>query len=203
MAVTGALIALATALSFVKVYQLPYGGSITLFSMVPIMVIGYKYSWKWGLLSGFISGILQAILGATTSQAFAGVEGFNIVLMTVLDFLIAFAVLGLAGIFRKVVKNDIAAISLGALFTGFLRLVAHFASGFLLWGSYAESFFQETVNNGFGDKILTNFSGTGLALVYSAVYNGSYMIPEIIISVIGVAALMGIKPVRKLITQKD
>ena len=68
----GVLIALATVLSFIKVYELPYGGSITLFSMVPIVVLGYKYGVKWGVFSGVIYSVLQAILGATQSNAFAG-----------------------------------------------------------------------------------------------------------------------------------
>ena len=51
---SGVLIALGTVLSMIKVFDLPYGGSITLFSMVPLMVLGYMYGIRWGLLCGFV-----------------------------------------------------------------------------------------------------------------------------------------------------
>ena len=85
----------------------------------------------------------------------------------------------------------------------FLRFIAHFFSGWILWGSYAESFFAETMNNAFGQSVLETFSGQSLAVVYSLVYNGSYMLPELLVTVLGVLALMAVKPVRKLIVNED
>ena len=147
--------------------------------------------------------IVQAMLGASMSSAFAGLTGFNVVLMAILDYLVAFAVLGTAGMFKGKIKNDTVAFSLGAAVAGLLRLLAHFTSGFILWGSYAEWFFgAENMNNEFGNYILSNFSGTSLAMLYSAIYNGSYMIPEIIITVIGIVVIMNVKPLRKEITGK-
>lgn len=199
---SGVLIALATVLSMVKVFALPYGGSITLFSMVPIMVLGYMYGCKWGLLCGAVSGILQAILGAATTQAFMGIDGFSIVLMALLDYIVAFAVLGLAGMFKNKIKNDMLSFAIGGVVAGLLRLVAHFLSGWILWGSYAEWFFTDVMKNDFGSSILNNFSGQLLAVIYSIVYNSCYMIPEIIVTVIGIVAIMAIKPLRKQITEK-
>ena len=118
---SGVLIALGTVLSMIKVFDLPYGGSITLFSMVPVMVLGYMYGVRWGLLCGSVFGVLQAALGATTSQAFAGLTGFNIVLMAFLDYIAAFAVLGLAGMFKRVIKRPTLSFALGAVVTGLLR----------------------------------------------------------------------------------
>ena len=72
-----------------------------------------------------------------------------------------------------------------------------------MWGSYAEWFFgAENMNNEFGNYILSNFSGTSLAMLYSIIYNGSYMIPEIIITVIGIVVIMNVEPLRKEITGK-
>lgn len=201
--VSGVFIALATVLSLVVIFKLPYGGSITLLSMLPVMILGYMYGIKWGILCGLVYGIVQAMLGATMSSAFAGLTGFNVVLMAILDYLVAFAVLGTAGMFKGKIKNDTVAFSLGAAAAGFLRLLAHFTSGFILWGAYAEWFFgAENMNNEFGNYILSNFSGTSLAMLYSAIYNGSYMIPEIIITVIGIVVIMNVKPLRKEITGK-
>ncbi len=192
---SGILIGMAVVMSMIKVFELPYGGSITLFSMVPIFIIGYKYGWCWGLICGTVDGILQAVLGATMSNAYWGVSGIDVLWMTVLDYFAAFAVLGLAGLFKKM-NNKTLSISLGVIVAGFLRFLCHFISGYILWGSYAESFFS-SMSNSFGDYVLGNFTGKGLALLYSAVYNGSFMIPEILISVIAVVALMAIKPVSK------
>lgn len=201
---SGVFIALSVVLSMIKVYQLPYGGSITLVSMLPVMLLSYMYNIKWGLLCGVVSGIIQALLGAATTSAFAGVTGFNVVLMALLDYIIAFMVLGTAGMFKGKIKNHKAAFVLGGIAAGLLRYLAHFLSGVLLWGSYAEWFFgSENMNNSFGNSVLENFSGTGLAMVYSAVYNGSFMIPEIIITAIAISIIINIKPIQVRIIQQS
>ncbi len=211
MVTTGVLIALGTILSMIKVFELPYGGSITLFGMVPVLILGYKYGVKWGAVSGLIYSVLQAVLGATASQAFAGMYDpenaaksvLNIVLMALLDYLVAFTVLGLSGMFKGKIKNDVGAITAGSVVAVLLRLVAHLLSGWILWGSYAEWFFTDVMNNSFGQSILHNLSGQSLAFVYSLVYNSSYMIPELAVTVVGILALMAVKPLRKLIVDEN
>lgn len=199
---SGIFIALATVLSLIVIFKLPYGGSITLLSMLPIMVLGYMYGIKWGLLCGTVYGVVQALLGASMSSAFAGLSGFYVFLMALIDYLIAFAVLGTSGMFKGRIKNHTIAFLGGSIVAGLLRLLAHFSSGVILWGSYAEWFFgADNMNNAFGNTVLNNFSGIGLAIIYSIVYNGSYMIPEIIITVIGIIIIMKIKPLRKQIVQ--
>lgn len=208
---TGVLIALGTILSMIKVFDLPYGGSITLFGMVPVVLLGYKYGVKWGLFSGFVYSLIQAVLGATASQAFAGMYDpenaaksvINIVLMAFLDYIVAFTVVGTSGMFKNKIKNHTVAITLGGACAVILRLVAHFLSGWILWGSYAEWFFTDVMNNSFGQGILANYSGQGLAIIYSLVYNSCYMLPELAVTVVGVLALMAVKPLRKVITQKN
>ena len=155
--------------------------------------------------------MIQAILGATASQAFAGMYDpesaaksiFNIILMAFLDYIAAFTVLGFGGIFKGKIKNDTTAVTLGGALAVFLRFIAHFLSGWILWGGYAEWFFTEQMNNSFGQNILANHSGQGLAVIYSAVYNGSYMLPELAITVVALIALMAIKPLRKYITEEN
>lgn len=201
---SGVFIALAIVLSMIKIYQLPYGGSITLVSMLPVMLISYMYGVRWGLPCGIVFGIIQALLGATTTSAFAGVTGLNMVLMALLDYILAFMVLGTAGMFKNKIKNHTVAFVLGGIIAGMLRYLAHFLSGVLLWGSYAEWFFgSDNMNNSFGNTILENFSGTSLVMLYSGIYNGSFMIPEIIITAIAIAIIINIKPIQSQIIKNS
>ncbi len=195
---SGVLIGLATVLSVIKVFALPFGGSVTLFSMVPLLVLGYMYGVRWGLLCGTVYGVLQMLLGATMSQAFAGLEGWTVIVMALLDYIVAYVVIGLSGMFKGKIKNDTVAFSLGAVVSILLRLVCHFLSGWILWGSYASSYFED-MNNSFGSFMLSSFDGQLLASMYSLVYNASYMLPELVMSVIGIVALMSVKVLRERI----
>ena len=201
---SGMLVALAVVLSFVKISpQFLYGGAVTAFSMVPVAIIAYMYGTRWGLCCGAVYGVLQGVFGAVGSQAFAGLDPLSTVLMALLDYLVAFAVLGFAGIFRGRIKKHGAAVAVGAAFAALLRFVCHFTSGVILWSGYAEWFFTDVMNNPFGASVLQNFSGTGLAVIYSAVYNGLYMVPEIILTAVGAAVVMGIAPLREQILSKN
>lgn len=166
---TAVMIALATALSYVTIFSLPMGGSITLFSQVPIIIVGYRYGAKWGCVTGIIHGILQMLLQGLGN--FAYVKGFGAYLILILaDYVLAFMVLGLGGaIFKKAVKNQTIALALGAFAASLLRFICHFVSGVTIWGEYAD--------------------GWKSVWGYSAGYNGSYMAAEAAISIIGVVVL--------------
>lgn len=198
IAVCSIMAALSVILSFIKIFNLPYGGSITLFSMVPVMFAGYAYGAKWGVVSGAVLGIVQCIAGAGTSLAYLTDNVLSFILCLLFDFLVAFAVLGFAGIFKNKIKNPKASFSLGVVFAGLLRLLCHFITGWYVWGSYAAETLLDSGTDT-GALIVEKFSGQALAAVYSIVYNGSYMIPEIIISVIAAAVLISVKPVLKAI----
>lgn len=187
--------ALSIALSFIKVFDMPFGGSITLFSMVPIMFAGFAYSAKWGIGSGVVLGIVQCISGASTSLAYLTDNITNFILCLLFDFIFAFAVLGLAGVFKNKIKNAKLSFALGAALCAFLRYVCHFLVGWIVWGSWAQSTVEGWGD--FGAKLIENFSGQMFAVVYSLIYNGSYMLPELILSVIGVVVLISIKPIAK------
>ncbi len=197
LAVGGVMIAVATILSIIQVFRLPYGGSITLCSMVPIMLIGYLYGVRWGMLCGLVYGAVQAILGVQTS-AYAGQTWWGVMLILFFDYVVAFSALGLAGIFAKKIKNTQIGFGLGIVLAGMLRLTAHFVSGFILFGQYAEWYFSQENFPSFGQTMLTEYSGIKLSMIYSVIYNGSYMIPETIISLIaGVLIISVVKKVTK------
>ena len=105
LTVSAIMVALSTVLSFVKFSELPYGGSVTLFSFVPILFVGYAYGAKWGLGAGLVHGILQMIFGISGATAGAGFKWWQVVLCALLDYLVAFSVLGLSGVFKKSIKN--------------------------------------------------------------------------------------------------
>ena len=109
-----------------------------------------------------------------------------------IDYIIAYTVLGFGGIFRNKIKNPSASLCVGSIVALSLRYLAHIISGYIFFGTWAEWFFSQ---EGFalGAKILEKFSGQGLALLYSVIYNGLYMIPEIIITAI-VALIIGRVP---------
>lgn len=160
------MIALATVLSMLKI-EWPFGGSITVCSMLPILIIGYRYKPLWGCFTGVVYGLIQLLLGM--SNFTYATSGIAVVTIALFDYLIAYGVVGLGGIFRGV-KNQAVGLGLGAMLTGFLRFVCHFISGVTVWAGFAEDM---------------------PAWLYSLTYNGAYMLPETIILIVG-AVLIGL-----------
>ena len=178
LVLAGVMIAMGTALGFVKPFELPYGGAITLCSMLPVMFFSYRCGLKWGLSAGLVFSVLQLLFGL---DALKGISAMMVVGSIFLDYILAFTVLGLAGMFRGKIKNDAAAFTLGSFVSMMLRYFCSFLSGWVLWASFNEtSDMQGFIATFF--PALGNLSGTALAVVYSLVYNGSYMIPEIILT---------------------
>lgn len=199
LTVCAIMVAMATVLSFVKFAQLPYGGSVTLFSFVPILFAGYAYGWKWGIGSSIVYGILQMIFGLSNAIAGAGFKWWQVLLCAFLDYIVACSMLGFAGAFRKPIKNPHLSFAVGTVFACLLRWAFHFLSGFILFGSYAEWFFTDPESSGsaYGGAIVEAFSGNALSAIYSLIYNGLFIVPEIIISVIMAMILISVKPIRK------
>ena len=188
LATCAMLIAMATALALIsKVFplELPFGGSVTFGSMLPIVLCGYMFGTKWGLGSAFVYSIIQMILGAKTVSSFfmpgdSQMFWVNAVLVCLIDYVLAYTVLGFSGIFAKKIQNTSGALCLGSVVALVLRYLCHIVSGAIFFGTWAEWFFSEA--GAFGEWVLSHISGTSLALFYSVVYNGLYMIPEIILT---------------------
>ena len=175
--------------------ELPFGGQITLASMLPVVLISYRHGVKWGLVSGVAYAMIEMAIGAgTVTAAFQpgyfgdGVMLFNAFLMCLLDYLVAYTMLGLGGIFRDRIENRGKALALGALVALSARYISHILSGYILFSSWAEWFFTQEGFPAWGANLVGALSGEMLGLVYSIVYNGMYMIPEIILT--SVAAVL-------------
>lgn len=155
------LIALGTVLSILKVAELPYGGSVTLASMLPIVLLSYRHGTLWGLGGGAVYAVLQQLLGLNNLSYFTTWQ--SVVAIIFLDYVIAFTVAGLGGIFRRVVKEQSLSLAAGSLLVGVLRYICHVISGATVWAGLSIP--------------------TEAALAYSLIYNATYMIPETIVLV--------------------
>lgn len=198
LALSGVMLAMSVVLSFIKVFEWPFGGSITACSMLPVAILGYTYGIKWGLLCGTVHGVLQAITGATVTSAFAGMNIGSALAIIVIDYLFAFAAVGLSGMLKGKIKNHTAAFTIGTALAIFIRYMAHIVSGYIFYKSYADWFFGEVMVNGFTASLLQKCSPDLLGVIYSVIYNGAYMLPELILtSVAAVLVISLIKPVRQ------
>ncbi len=155
------MLALGTILSLIKLIDLPYGGSVTVASMLPTIIIAYRWGLKWGLLTGFVTGIIQQLLGLNTLSYVTTWQ--SIVAVIVLDYLVAFASEGFGGVFRKKHPQNTALI-LGVVLACIIRYVCHVISGATVWAGLSIP--------------------TEAALIYSLGYNATYMIPETIVTAI-------------------
>ncbi|MBR4049906.1 MAG: energy-coupled thiamine transporter ThiT [Clostridia bacterium] len=194
LALSGILIAMATVLSFIKVFEWPFGGSITAASMLPLAMLGYTYGVKWGLAVGLLHGVIQAITGATMSSAFAGQTPGAVAAICMIDYFIAFSVIGLSGMFKGKIKNHSVGFALGTAVAVFLRYVCHVASGYIFFKSYADWFFGEVMVNGFSAMLMEKCSPNLLGLIYSVIYNAAYMMPELAITTVCAVLLITLVP---------
>ena len=185
-------VSIAFVCGFIPFLNLPFGGGFTIASMLPLVLISYMYGIKWGLLTGFSYSVLQMIISFGTVQAFflpnddnyMGSVGAALAICF-LDYVVAYTVLGLGGMFRNSIKNKSVSIVVGVLVALSLRYLVHIVSGYIFFGAWAEWFFsQDGFYGTFGNSVLNTFSGSGLSWFYSIFYNGLYMIPEIIITAI-------------------
>ena len=189
------LMAVAVVLELVSkmfIPELPFGGQLTLCSMLPIVLISYRHGVKWGLFSGLCYSFLQMALGAkTVTAAFQpgyfgeGTMLFNAFLMCALDYVAAYTCLGLGGIFRSKVENRGLSLALGGLVALFARYLCHVLSGYILFSGYAEWFFTQDGFPAWGAALVDALSPQMLGFTYSAVYNGMYMLPEMAITAVG------------------
>lgn len=160
---TAIMLALGFILSMLRIIDMPFGGSVTAFSMLPVIVIAYRHKTAWGLLAGFAASILQMLSGMNNLSYATSAAAMIAIIF--LDYLIAFTAMGLGGIFRGKIKDQGAAIALGALVACIIRYLCHVISGCTAW---------------MGVSIPSSD-----AFAYSLIYNAAYMVPETIVTVVG------------------
>lgn len=173
------MVALASVLSLIKIPPIlfpNFGGSITLFSMLPICVIAVKYGAGWGFGTAFLYSVMQLIFGITLDGVLGwGLTPAFLVGTIFFDYFIPFTALGLAGTFRK---KGIGGIISGITVALLIRWVSHIVSGTIFFASWSP---------------WTN------PFIYSIAYNSTYMLPELILTVVGAVLLYRIKVLNKII----
>lgn len=167
------MVAAAQVLSYLKLWRMPWGGSITL-AMVPIVLYAVRWGLRSGLLAAFVLGVLQFMFDGGLAIGWQSIIG---------DYVLAYGALGLAGLaFGK--KNG---IFTGTLIGGLARFLVHYVVGATVWGEYMpDSFFGMTMHSPW---------------FYSLLYNLAYMLPNILACLLVFAILW--KPLGKYLRGED
>ncbi len=161
------LLSIATVLSFVKIFESPFGGSVTMGSMVPLVIACVHIKeFKWGALTCFAYSLLQMLFGFYAPPAATIPRFFAVVL---LDYVVAFGIICITNPVSKLFKKKTLGVIVGTIAACALRFLCHFMTGILIWGAYAPE-------------------GTPVWL-YSLIYNGGYMLPELFVTMILSAVL--------------
>jgi thiamine transporter len=136
--------------------------------MLPILLLSYRHGVRWGLGGGLVYGVLQQLLGLNNLSYFTTWQ--SVLAIILLDYVVAFTVVGLGGIFRRVTERQNLALVSGALLVCVLRYLCHVVSGATVWAGLSIP--------------------DGAAIAYSLIYNATYMIPETIV-LVAVAYYLG------------
>ena len=178
------MVALSIVLGMVVIYEGPFGGSVTLFSMVPLLLVSFRHGVKWGLGSAFVYSVVNMLLGIKNLTYMPTPSA--VVACILLDYTIAFTVIGLAGMLRNVkfTKND-TANSILSTFSGtatvlVLRFICHIVSGAVLWYSLTQGWYADDPTH------IVNQYG---AWMYSLIYNSTFMVPEIVLTLLATPVL--------------
>ena len=188
------LVALALIFRFIPVFSMPLGGSVTIGGMAPLVIASLRHGPRWGVLTSGVYAIIRALsprgvgnvlfvanLPASPVlsdylQALPAMAG-----VVLFDYIVAYAVMGLAYIFAVRFNNRITGACVGAAVTGFLRYLCHVISGVIIWRRYITN---DVTFLGI------HVSADNAGWIYSFVYNATYMLPEIIITVVVVGVVV-------------
>lgn len=158
-------IAIATVLSLLKI-DLPFGGGVTIVSMLPLIIISHRWGWKWGVFTAFVYSVLQLLFGLdNVAYATTFLTAMGVILF---DYVIAYTVIGLSGIFKKPYGKTRKSVCIGIAATFVLRFACHYITGVWIWGGWMpDSFMNITMTSPW---------------IYSFLYNGWYMLAELVIT---------------------
>ena len=175
------MVALATILSYIQIVKFPWGGSITVLAMLPIAVFSLRYGIKHGFAISFVFSLLQLGQGIIDGVFGWGLTPVALAGCILLDYIGAYTVIGIAGIFGN---KKFSAIIGGTVLALLLRFALHYFSGVLIFNAFGE--------------LWSGFS-TDNTWLYSLMYNGAYMLPETVCTTLGAVALFKTPVTRKML----
>ena len=179
------MIALATILSFIQIVKFPWGGAITVLSMLPIVFFSLRYGVKSGMGIAFVYSLIQLAQGIADGLFGWGLTTTALIACIFIDYIFAFSVLGIAGIFGN---KRIGSIIGGTVLALLCRFVFHYISGVLIFNSFGELWEGFVIENSW---------------LYSLLYNGAYMLPEIIFTTVGAIVLLKTPAIRKMLFKEE
>ncbi len=174
------MVALGTVLSLLTLYKMPLGGSLTLLSMMPVCVLAVRQGLAWGLCGGFLHGAIQMALSLAEVLTW-GLTPTALIGCILFDYLLAFACIGLAGLFRS---RGRAGILAGTAIALFLRFCSHLVSGTLIFDAWLPD-------------------GWTNPFVYAIAYNGAFMLPELVLTLAFMAILTKTPAFRTVLAPKQ
>ncbi len=170
------MVALAFVLSFIPLFKMPWGGTVTAFSTLPILLVSFRHGGRWGVASAAVYGLLQMMQGMDSVAVVPTIPAM--VLCVLLDYLLAYTGLGFAGPIAKKIPSPTGGLVVGIVATGLFRLLCSFLSGILIWGAYAPE-------------------GTPV-WVYSLGYNAGWLLPDLAIVLAAALLLSRVKSLHLL-----
>ena len=176
------MIALAFALSCAKLFEMPMGGSVTVASMLPIMLVSIKFGMKTGIATSFLYSLTQLLQALASANVFPYCETpATLILCILFDYVVPFTLLGLAGIFLKFKLSEKSEINVyyGISLVVALRFLCHFVTGVAIWGQWAPE-------------------GMGKYL-YSLLYNGGFLTLDFAICIICAVLMFRKTEIRRLV----
>ncbi len=174
------MVALAAVLCYLRIVKFPWGGGITVLSMLPIVIYSIKHGIGRGLMVSFAFSLIQLGQGMIDGLFGWGLTPVMLISCILMDYILPFLVLGLAGIFRR--KGTVGWLT-GTAGVIVARFLFHFLSGVVIWHS--------------AGKLWEGFV-TDNEWLYSLCYNGAYMLPELIFTLIGAVILFRVSQTRRL-----
>lgn len=180
------MVALAFGLSFVKIFKLPWGGSVTLLSMLPIIVYSIRNGAKYGVMCSFVYALTQLAQGIIADGLFGwGLTPAMLIACIFLDYIGAFTVLGFAGMLRS---KDMKGWIGGAVSVIFVRYILHVISGAAVFASAGKLWEGLEISNPW---------------LYSMAYNSCYMLPEMILTTIGAVLLFKTGAIKMILKKQE
>lgn len=177
------LLAMSIVFSFIKIWQMPMGGEITFVSMLPVMLAGLRNGPKAGFLTTFVYSLFQLASAFVSGNVFIYcTTALTFILCVLFDYLVPYTGLGIACLFKNIKINSARFKNIG-LYCGImcgivLRFICHYVTGVVIWGQWA------------GDEG---------PYIYSLIYNGTYLLPELILTLLVCVILFKAKRTRKIL----